>query len=139
MYLFPCFSIESVFDSIPKPTLLLFILIKYYMLLYLIGFSNSICVITCTYVIMCHSNSIYVLKIQMAAPDDNLNDDIMANIINAGTNADVDDTSQYFADYEDILISRWLKINKLSRKKILARYIRLSIISYRCMRTYICC
>ena len=39
----------------------------------------------------------------MAAPDDNLNDDIMADIINAGTNADVDDTSQYFADYEDIL------------------------------------
>ena len=37
----------------------------------------------------------------MAAPDDNLNDDIMANIINAGTN--VDDTSQYFADYDDIL------------------------------------
>ena len=39
----------------------------------------------------------------MAAPDDNLNDDIMADIINAGTNTDVDDTSQYFADYEDIL------------------------------------
>ena len=39
----------------------------------------------------------------MAAPDDNLNDDIMTDIINAGTNADVDDTSQYFADYEDIL------------------------------------
>ena len=39
----------------------------------------------------------------MAAPDDNLNDDIMADIINASTNADVDDTSQYFADYEDIL------------------------------------
>ena len=39
----------------------------------------------------------------MAAPDDNLNDDIMVDIINAGTNADVDDTSQYFADYEDIL------------------------------------
>ena len=39
----------------------------------------------------------------MAAPDDNLSDDIMADIINAGTNADVDDTSQYFADYEDIL------------------------------------
>ena len=39
----------------------------------------------------------------MAALDDNLNDDIMADIINAGTNADVDDTSQYFADYEDIL------------------------------------
>ena len=39
----------------------------------------------------------------MATPDDNLNDDIMADIINAGTNADVDDTSQYFADYEDIL------------------------------------
>ena len=75
---------------------------KYYVLLYLIGFSNSICVITCTYV-MCHSNSIYVLKIQTAAPDDNLNDDIMADIINAGTNVDVDDTSQYFADYEDIL------------------------------------
>ena len=75
---------------------------KYYMLLYLIGFSNFICVITCTYV-MCHSNSIYVLKIQMAASDDNLNDDIMADIINAGTNTDVDDTSQYFADYEDIL------------------------------------
>ena len=37
------------------------------------------------------------------ASDDNLNDDIMADIINAGTNADVDDTSQYFADYEDIL------------------------------------
>ena len=35
----------------------------------------------------------------MAAPDD----DIMADIINAGTNADVDDTSQYFADYKDIL------------------------------------
>ena len=29
----------------------------------------------------------------MAAPDD----DIMADIINAGTNVDVDDTSQYFA------------------------------------------
>ena len=39
----------------------------------------------------------------MAAPDDNLNDDIMADIINAGTNADVDDMSQYFTDYEDIL------------------------------------
>ena len=35
----------------------------------------------------------------MAAPDD----DIMADIINAGTNVDVDDTSQYFVDYEDIL------------------------------------
>ena len=31
------------------------------------------------------------------------NTPIMADIINAGTNADVDDTSQYFADYEDIL------------------------------------
>ena len=39
----------------------------------------------------------------MAAPDDNLNDDIMADIINASTNTDVDDTSQYFTDYEDIL------------------------------------
>ena len=39
----------------------------------------------------------------MAAPDDNLSDDIMTDIINAGTNVDVDDTSQYFADYEDIL------------------------------------
>jgi hypothetical protein len=39
----------------------------------------------------------------MAAPDDNLNDDKMANIINAGTNVDVDDMNQYFADYEDIL------------------------------------
>ena len=39
----------------------------------------------------------------MAAPDDNLNDDIMMDIINAGTNADIDDTSLYFADYEDIL------------------------------------
>ena len=39
----------------------------------------------------------------MAAPDDNLNDDIMTDIINVGINADVDDTSQYFADYEDIL------------------------------------
>ena len=39
----------------------------------------------------------------MAAPDDNLNDDIMADIINAGTNADVDDTSQYFVDYENIM------------------------------------
>ena len=39
----------------------------------------------------------------MAASDDNLNEDIMADIINASTNADVDDTSQYFADYEDIL------------------------------------
>ena len=40
----------------------------------------------------------------MAAPNDNLNDDIMTDIINAGTvNANVDDTSQYFADYEDIL------------------------------------
>ena len=75
----------------------------------------------------------------MAAPDDNLSDDIMADIINAGTNVDVDDMSQYFADYEDILNIRWLKINKLSCKKILARYIRLSIISYRCMRTYIYC
>ena len=27
----------------------------------------------------------------------------MADIINVGTNADVDDTSQYFTDYEDIL------------------------------------
>ena len=35
----------------------------------------------------------------MAAPDD----DIMADIINAGTNVDVDDMSQYFADYENIL------------------------------------
>ena len=48
------------FDS-KAYTLLLFILMKYYMLLYLIGFSNSICVITCTYV-MYHSNSIYVLS-----------------------------------------------------------------------------
>ena len=71
----------------------------------------------------------------MAAPDD----DIMVDIINAGTNVDVDDTSQYFADYEDILNMPVVKINKLSRKKILARYIRLSIISYRCMRTYIYC
>ena len=39
----------------------------------------------------------------MAALDDNLNDNIIADIINAGTNADVDDTSRYFADYEDIL------------------------------------
>ena len=39
----------------------------------------------------------------MVVPDDNLNDDIMADMINAGTNADVDDTSHYFADYEDIL------------------------------------
>ena len=39
----------------------------------------------------------------MATPNDNLNDDIMVDIINAGTNVDVDDTSQYFADYEDIL------------------------------------
>ena len=39
----------------------------------------------------------------MAAPDDNLSDDIMADIINVGTNTNVDDTSQYFADYEDIL------------------------------------
>ena len=39
----------------------------------------------------------------MAAPDDNLNDDIMVDIINAGTNADVHDTSQYFANYKDIL------------------------------------
>ena len=39
----------------------------------------------------------------MAAPDDNLSDDIMADIINASTNVDVDDMSQYFADYEDIL------------------------------------
>jgi hypothetical protein len=39
----------------------------------------------------------------MAAPDDNFNDDKMANIINAGTNVDVDDMNQYFADYEDIL------------------------------------
>ena len=65
MYLFSCFWIESVFDLIPKPipyVILMFILMKYYVLLYLIGFSNSICVITCTYV-MCHSNSIYVLKI----------------------------------------------------------------------------
>ena len=31
------------------------------------------------------------------------NTPIMADIINAGTNADVDDMSQYFADYEDIL------------------------------------
>ena len=52
----------------------------------------------CTIVILC-----VILKIQMAAPDDNLSDDIMADIINAGTNVDVDDTSQYFADYEDIL------------------------------------
>ena len=27
----------------------------------------------------------------------------MTDIINAGTNVDVDDTSQYFADYEDVL------------------------------------
>ena len=33
---------------------LISMLMKYYVLLYLIGFSNSICVITCTYV-MCHS------------------------------------------------------------------------------------
>ena len=52
----------------------------------------------CAIVILC-----VILKIQMAVPDDNLNDDIMTDIINAGTNADVDDTSQYFADYEDIL------------------------------------
>ena len=29
----------------------------------------------------------------MAAPDDNLNDDIMVDIINTGTKVDVDDTS----------------------------------------------
>ena len=43
MYLFPCFWIESVFDSIPNPipyVILMFILMKYYVLLYLIGFSN---------------------------------------------------------------------------------------------------
>jgi hypothetical protein len=51
-----CFSFDS-----KAYTLLLFILMKYYVLLYLIGFSNSICVIICTY-IMCHSNSIYVLS-----------------------------------------------------------------------------
>ena len=59
----------------------------------------------------------------MAAPDDNLSDDIMADITNAGTNVDVDDTSQYFADYEDILNMPVVE----------------DIISYRCMRTYICC
>ena len=48
----------------------------------------------------------------MAPPDDNLNDDIMTDIINAGTNTDVDDTSQYFADYEDILNMPVVKINK---------------------------
>ena len=62
MYLFPCFWIESVFDSIPKPIPYYCLsFMKYYVLLYLIGFSNSICVITCTYV-MYHSNSVYVLS-----------------------------------------------------------------------------
>ena len=51
------------------------------------------------------------------------NTPIMADIINAGTNADVDDMSQYFADYEDILNMPVVE----------------DIISYRCMRTYICC
>ena len=64
-------------------------------ILYVLSHVLMLCAIVILY--------IYVLKIQMAAPDDNLNDDIMADIINAGTNADVDDTSQYFADYEDIL------------------------------------
>ena len=67
MYLFPCFWIESVFDSIPKHLFHVYV--------------------------MCHSNFIYVLKIKMAAPDDNLNDDIMVDIINTGTKVDVDDTS----------------------------------------------
>ena len=74
----------------------------------------------------------------MAAPDDNLNDDIMADIINADTNADVDDTSQYFADYEDIL-----NIPVVEDQQIIAQEntdeVYSSIISYRCMRTYICC
>ena len=61
----------------------------------------------------------------MTAPDDNLNDDIMTDIINAGINADVDDTSQYFADYEDIL-----NIPMVEDQQIVA---------YRCMHTYICC
>ena len=141
MYLFPCFLDRKcfLFDS-KAYTLLLFILMKYYVLLYLIGFSNSICVITCTYV-MCHSNSIYlcvILKIQMVAPDDNLNDDIMVNIINIDTN--VDDTSQYFADYDDILNMPVVEDQQIVTQENTGEiYIRLSIISYRCMRTYICC
>ena len=76
----------------------------------------------------------------MAAPDDNLNDDIMADIINAGTNADVDDTSQYFADYEDILNMPVVEDQQIVAQENTGEvYIRLSIISYRCMRTYICC
>ena len=39
----------------------------------------------------------------MAASDDNLSDDIMADIINADTNVDVDDTSQYFAVHIEII------------------------------------
>ena len=48
----------------------------------------------------------------MAAPDDNLSDDIMADIINVGTNADVDDTSQYFAEYP----GGWRSTNRRAKK-----------------------
>ena len=72
----------------------------------------------------------------MAASDDNLNDDIMANIINASTNVDVDDTSQYFADYEDIL-----NMSVVEDQQIVAQENTGEVYSiiYRCMRTYICC
>ena len=76
----------------------------------------------------------------MAAPDDNLNDDITADIINAGINADVDDMSQYFADYEDILNMPVVEDQQIVAQENTGEvYIRLSIISYRCMHTYICC
>ena len=59
----------------------------------------------------------------MAVPDDNLGDDIMADIINTGTNVDVDDMSQYFADYENILNIPVVEDQQIVAQEILARYI----------------
>ena len=75
----------------------------------------------------------------MAAPDDNLNDDIMADIINAGTNADVDDTSQYFADYEDILNIPVVEDQQIVAQKNTARSIfdYLSSLIDACVRIFI--
>ena len=64
VYIYTC-TYFHVFGSkvflIRFQSLYLIIVYPYEILLYLIGFSNSICVITCTYV-MYHNNSIYVLS-----------------------------------------------------------------------------
>ena len=57
---FYVFGSKVFFIRFQSLYLIIFYPYEIYVLLYLIGFSNSICVITCTYV-MCHSNSIYVL------------------------------------------------------------------------------